>query len=198
MHLLQTIVLVSIFVFMLRAEALSNIPTRKVAHSLHARKIVSYFSLVSYTTSHMLEGESSFATKCETQPQHSQAWASKIGRGCSRQAHSPPAEFLDIGWPTRNQILGGRGFRGGVRDSPWETLTASAGPRRISILTINCSDYMVGELTGYTALRCLSVYQLDEQPEQPTEPMTWAAGVLHPNDTESLQKVIWLKDNVHR
>ena len=63
------------------AEALSKHPTRKVAHSPHypidvAIIILSHFSLVSYTTSHMLEGESSFATKYKTQPQNSQALAS--------------------------------------------------------------------------------------------------------------------------
>ena len=50
------------------------------AHSLHypidvtdvTIIIVSHFSLVSYTTSHMLEGDSSFATKYKTQPQNSQ------------------------------------------------------------------------------------------------------------------------------
>ena len=49
------------------AQALSNDPTGEVAHSLHypidvSTTIVSQFSLVSYTTSHMLEGEAIFAT----------------------------------------------------------------------------------------------------------------------------------------
>ena len=52
------------------AKALSSNPSRNVAQSLHypidvSIKIVSLFSLVSYTTSQMLEGESSFATKCK-------------------------------------------------------------------------------------------------------------------------------------
>ena len=55
-------------------EALSNNPTRKVAHSLHYPTdvivlIVSHFSLVSSTTSHKLEGESSFTTKYKTVPE---------------------------------------------------------------------------------------------------------------------------------
>ena len=58
------------------AEGLSNSPTREAAHSLHypidvTIKVVSHFSLVSSTTSHVLAGESRFETKYKTQPQNS-------------------------------------------------------------------------------------------------------------------------------
>ena len=72
--------------FNVRAEALSNNSTRKVAQGgtfpalSHRRSYNSRITplTVSYATSPMLEGESSFATKYKTQPQNCQALASAL------------------------------------------------------------------------------------------------------------------------
>ena len=64
-------------------EALGNHPARKVSHSLHYPIDVTIV-LVVYTTSHMLEGESSFATKYKTELQNS-GGQERVGGGAGGQ-----------------------------------------------------------------------------------------------------------------
>ena len=61
--------------------------------------IVSHFSLISYTTSHLLEGASSFAAKYKTQPKNLLA--------------------LAFGISFRTMRLGGGGAKAGVWQNLW-------------------------------------------------------------------------------